>query len=167
MNHQRKLYIMRGCPGSGKSTLASSILAAENYEGVIYSTDDFWLWTNEKGEKIYSFDSSRLGEAHAWNINRACQTMASGDARVVIIDNTNVQAWEAKVYVETGISYDYEVHVREPETRWWIERDVDAMFSRNTHQVPREAIELMIGRWEDDFSLEAILSAEKPAFSHR
>jgi NEDD4-binding protein 2 len=35
-----KLILMRGLPGSGKSTLAKK-LAGEN--GVIYSTDDFFM----------------------------------------------------------------------------------------------------------------------------
>ena len=47
---------MRGVPGSGKSTLAKRI-AGDN--GVIYSTDDFFM---VKGEYVY--DVKMIGKYH-------------------------------------------------------------------------------------------------------
>ncbi|KAJ3211999.1 hypothetical protein HDU67_004115 [Dinochytrium kinnereticum] len=167
MDEKRKLVIMRGAPGSGKSTLASLILQQENYDGVILSTDDFWFVPNEAGEMVYVFNVNYLSDAHAWNLQRAYQVMESGSARVVIIDNTNMQAWEPRPYVQAGVKFGYELHVREPDTTWWKERDVDQMARRNKHHVSREVIEAMVARWEEDFSLENILASERPSNAHR
>ncbi|KAJ3110551.1 hypothetical protein HDU96_006491 [Phlyctochytrium bullatum] len=160
MDEGRKLIIMRG---SGKSTLAAQILAEENYEGTIFSTDDYWLIPSDPGHPpTYAFDHSRLTDAHRWNQHRATSAMRARDARVIIIDNTNVQAWEARPYVEAALQFGYRVVVRQPDTPWWRDRDAEQMARRNAHNVSRDVIEKMLARWEERFDVEDILAAERP-----
>ena len=86
----RILILMRGVSGSGKSHLASQLRGG----GVILSTDDFFI--NAQGK--YVFSPIRLSEAHQWNHRRAEQEMRNG-ANPVIIDNTNLEAWEMQPYI--------------------------------------------------------------------
>ena len=87
---ERIVILMRGVPGSGKTYLAN--LMKDN--GVVLSTDDFFI--NHRGQYVYN--PSLLSEAHDWNKRRAEREMK---ARVnpVIIDNTNLEAWEMEPYV--------------------------------------------------------------------
>ncbi|KAJ3294181.1 NEDD4-binding protein 2 [Rhizoclosmatium sp. JEL0117] len=157
---QQTLVILRGCSGAGKSTLAAELLQS-NPTALVFSTDDFFR-QNESGE--YKHDPSRLSEAHAWNQARAAAAMAS-KAPVVVIDNTNLQRWEAKPYVECALKEGYSVVVKEPTTDWWVRKDVNELFKRGTHGVPYEAIAKMVERYEPDFSVEAIMQSSPPDFS--
>lgn len=87
---ERILIIMRGVPGSGKSTLARKMQGS----GVVLSTDDFFV--NKFGE--YYFNPHSLSEAHSWNQRRADREMKAS-TNPIIIDNTNLEAWEMQPYV--------------------------------------------------------------------
>lgn len=133
---KKRMVIVRGISGSGKSTLAREL----GKGGVVLSTDDFFM---VKGE--YRFDRNLLGRAHAWNQNRTLYALERGVSPVVI-DNTNV-AWEDfKPYVNMAKIRGYEVSYAEPDTPWKF--DVDELTRRNTHNVPREAIQKMLDRWQ-------------------
>ncbi|KFQ25847.1 NEDD4-binding protein 2, partial [Mesitornis unicolor] len=86
------LVLLRGVPGSGKSYLARALLE-DNPDGIILSTDDYFY---KHGQ--YHYDPDCLGEAHDWNRKRAKEAF---EMRIspIIIDNTNIQAWEMKPYV--------------------------------------------------------------------
>ncbi|KFW83868.1 NEDD4-binding protein 2, partial [Manacus vitellinus] len=105
------LVLLRGVPGSGKSYLARNILE-DNPGGIILSTDDYF---NKHGQ--YHYDPNCLGEAHDWNRKRAKEAFEMG-ITPIIIDNTNIQAWEMKPYVTLAQQFKYEVMFREPDT-WW------------------------------------------------
>ena len=94
----QELVIMRGIPGSGKSTKAKSLVG----EGVIHSTDDLIEATGDyKGffNKLNeSKDFSGLGRMHRNNLINARNSMLEGISPVVI-DNTNIKAFESKKYV--------------------------------------------------------------------
>jgi len=146
------MYILRGACGSGKSTLSASLLAGT--EGMSFSTDDFFMKSGN-----YEFEPLDISKAHKWNLKRtteACQKAISP----IVVDNTNTQRWEAKPYVEAGLRYRYVIEVKEPDTPW--RRDAVELTKRNTHNVPFENIKRMLGRWENDFSIEAIISSEPP-----
>ncbi|MNE81595.1 hypothetical protein D3C80_1782580 [compost metagenome] len=76
------------------------------------------------------------------------------------MDNTNTQRWEAKPYVVLAQEFGYEVIVREPDTPW--RRNAAELAKRNVHGVPVEAIQRMLDRWDEDFSVEAILKSAPP-----
>lgn len=152
---KKQLIILRGISGSGKSTLAKAILK-DNPNGVVFSTDDYFI---DKKTGEYKFDPTLLGKAHSWNQRRAAEAMEKGISPV-IIDNTNTQRWEAKPYVETGLKHGYEIVVREPQTPW--AKNAEELAKKNKHNVPIESIRAMLARWEDDFSVEAILKSKPP-----
>jgi predicted kinase len=156
MRQQKTLLIMRGLPGSGKSTRAYDIARdlAPSHVAVL-STDDFFI--GESG--TYNFRPSEIPKAHAWNQSRADAEMARGTL-VVIIDNTNTQAWQAKPYVEMAQRYGYEVEFIEPSTPWAF--DTVQLAARNVHGCPLEGIERMLERYEPTLTVESCLAAKAP-----
>tara|TARA_B100000941_G_C28449734_1_gene524362 strand:- start:450 stop:980 length:531 start_codon:yes stop_codon:yes gene_type:complete len=170
----KKLIIMRGLPWTGKSYTAKEIAGEE---GLIFSTDEYF-YTQIKPEKPdqYSFHPRFLGHAHKWNYVRTTLAINEGHP-LVIVDNTNTTASEPKKYVEYAINQDYEVEVQEPTSDRWMEiRELLyskkankselkewakklAEGSAETHNVPQNAIERMMWRWECDLTPEIILAA--------
>ncbi|XP_036420722.1 NEDD4-binding protein 2-like 2 [Colossoma macropomum] len=157
--HQHKngtplvLILMRGLPGSGKSTLAKGILSS-GPNGLILSTDDYFF--QEDG---YFFDPTLLGDAHDWNQKRATDAMLRGRSPV-IIDNTNVQAWEMKPYVASALECGYRVEFVEPDTSW--KCDPAELEKRNKHGVPRETIAKMLDRFELPISVDIVMNSFEP-----
>ncbi|TMS07765.1 NEDD4-binding protein 2-like 2 [Larimichthys crocea] len=90
------LILMRGLPGSGKSTLARELLST-GPSGLILSTDDFFAHRDG-----YRYEAGLLHAAHEWNQRRAKDAMDDGRSPI-IIDNTNIQAWEMKPYVQMAV----------------------------------------------------------------
>jgi hypothetical protein len=91
---EKILIIMRGVPGSGKSYLAHQLKGG----GVVFSTDDYFI--NYQGQ--YIFDRNQLGIAHEWNQKRANEALKAG-ANPVVIDNTNLEAWEMQPYITMAL----------------------------------------------------------------
>uniref|UniRef100_W5MNM8 NEDD4 binding protein 2 like 2 n=2 Tax=Lepisosteus oculatus TaxID=7918 RepID=W5MNM8_LEPOC len=147
------LILMRGLPGSGKSTRAQELLSS-GPEGIVLSTDDYF--SKEKG---YTYDSALLGEAHDWNHNRAREALDQGRSPV-IIDNTNLQAWEMKPYVELALERGYRVEFQEPDTSW--KSDPLELEKRNKHGVPGEKISHMLERFERPVSVDIVLNSQEP-----
>ncbi|XP_072433336.1 uncharacterized protein [Chiloscyllium punctatum] len=152
------LIFMRGPPGCGKSTL-SRLLLAQSPNGVALSTDDYFCQNG-----VYCFDPNYLGEAHEWNQNRAKQSMDEGRSPI-IIDNTNIQAWEMKPYAQMAVERCYSLSFREPET-WW-KFNVVELEKRNKHRVPREKIIQMMERFEYPISSEIVLNAVEPSRNNK
>lgn len=150
----KQLVIMRGISGSGKSTLSAKIIKDHNDVGIVLSTDDFFIQNGK-----YQFDSKLLGEAHVSNQAR-CEKAMNDAYPLIIIDNTHTQKWEAKPYVQMGIEYGYDIAVAEPSTSW--AKDAIELAKRNQHGVPLESIKRMLSRWEDDFTVDAILKSKPP-----
>lgn len=139
----KSMYIVRGLPGGGKSYLANEIREVaelDNMSCVVLSTDDFWMVDGE-----YKFNGRRLSEAHQWNQARFRKHVGDG-TEIIVVDNTNTQFWEMAPYMEFAIANDYIITIREPTTSW--AKDIDECVKRNTHNVPRQAIEKMMNRWD-------------------
>lgn len=146
----KQLKIMRGVSGSGKSTLAHNL----SDEAKIFSTDDYFMVDGE-----YRFNPRDLGKAHAWNVDLAESAMAYG-VPFIVIDNTNTQAWEARLYCVAAQEFGYEVEFIETDTPWC--KDAAKCAEKNTHGVPQHAIQAMLDRWEDDLTVEKCLAAKAP-----
>jgi len=144
------LYIIRGISGSGKSTMAQEL----GKNGKVFSTDDFFM-VNGK----YEYDPEGLTYAHWWNMGRTEEAMKQSISPIVI-DNTNTQAWEAKPYVQMALKYGYQIEIKEPNTPWKF--DAEELAKKNKHNIPKEAIEKMIKKWEPNITIENILKSEKP-----
>lgn len=152
-NNASVLVLLRGVPGSGKSSLARELLST-GPNGVVLSTDDYFFQDNR-----YAFDSALLGDAHDWNQKRAEQAMLDG-CSPVIIDNTNVKAWEMKPYVELAIENGYRVDFLEPDTRW--KYDPAQLEKRNKHGVPRETIAKMLDGFERPMNVDIVMNSVVP-----
>ncbi len=150
---EKVMYIMRGLPGSGKSTQARALAGAN---GVIYSTDDFFMEGND-----YKFDPSKIVANHGKNQERAKKACEEGISPIVI-DNTNTQKWEARSYVQFAKENGYTVKFVEATSAW--SRDPEELAKRNLHGVPREGIENMLKRYEphEEFTEESVLKSKAP-----
>ncbi|XP_062343623.1 NEDD4-binding protein 2-like 1 [Cinclus cinclus] len=148
-----RLVLLRGLPGAGKSTLARE-LKRDHPGAVVLSTDDFFV---ENG--VYSFEPDFLEDAHKWNQKRARKAMKNGKSPV-IIDNTNIHAWEMKPYVMMAHENRYQVTFQEPDTPWKF--NVQELTRRNIHHVPREKIQRMKEQYEHNVTFHSVLRSEKP-----
>jgi len=142
----KTVYIMRGISGSGKSTIAK--ILAERNNGVICSTDDFFVIDGE-----YKFDPSKLKENHEKNFQKFKELLEKG-VEVVIVDNTNLRYWEAGKYIKEAKKAGYRVvvvNIVPPE-------NPEVLFKRNTHNLPMEAIEQMYKKYksENPFSWKGV-----------
>ncbi|XP_043114084.1 NEDD4-binding protein 2-like 2 [Puntigrus tetrazona] len=147
------LILLRGVPGSGKSTLARKLLST-GPSGVILSTDDYFFQDNR-----YEYNSALLDDAHGWNQERAEQAMLEGRSPI-IIDNTNVKAWEMKPYVQMALDSGYRVDFFEPDTLW--KYDPAQLEKRNKHGVPRETIAKMLDGFEWPMNVDIVMNSVVP-----
>lgn len=144
-----KLILMRGCPGSGKSFLANKLRQEYISNGIscsIYSTDNFFIKNG-----VYIFDPTKIGVYHRRNIKHVSEAMHD-KLDVIIVDNTNTVWKELKKYCALALAHDYDVEFVEPETSWKF--DIEELVNRNTHGVPRESIQRMLDRYEDQKSID-------------
>nr|XP_027325901.1 NEDD4-binding protein 2-like 1 [Anas platyrhynchos] len=149
----KSLVLLRGLPGSGKSTLARQ-LKYDYPSAVVLSTDDFFTRNG-----VYVFEPDFLEDAHKWNQKRARKAMKNGKSPV-IIDNTNIHAWEMKPYVMMARENSYEVIFREPDTPWKF--NVHELTRRNIHDVPRQKIQRMKEEYEHHVTFHSVLHAQQP-----
>lgn len=171
------LILMRGVSGSGKSYKAEQL--AKDLGGTIISSDKYPNLYGDKDENgIPSFDYKKQSLAHEWAQKSVKEAMEKG-VTPIIVDNTNIQAWEMRPYVEFAEKYGYAVRFETPESPWWKkhfkknmtqkEEDelVDELY-KHTRHIPRpkkredfDVIRHMVKRWEHDPSKEDILRAER------
>ncbi len=137
---------MRGLPGSGKTTLARTL--SEH----VFSTDDFFM----KTDGHYDFDGGRLREAHRWNIGRVEQALSDG-LDPIVVDNTNIHASDLIPYVVAALANDYSVVLVEPDTAW--KEEVDTLFEKNHHDVPRDTLERCLREYEHNITLDDIITS--------
>ncbi|KAF6775928.1 hypothetical protein AHF37_03727 [Paragonimus kellicotti] len=145
--NSRFMFILRGPPGSGKSYIAECI-SVRFPTAQVCSADDFWY--QESNGLEYQFDISRIAEAHQW-----CQAKAHGAAQSglspLVIDNTNVRAWETRFYTDLARRFSYTVIMVTPQTPWRF--DTNALALKNVHFVGLQAIEAKVRNFEHVFPL--------------
>ncbi|NXD12261.1 N42L2 protein, partial [Nothocercus nigrocapillus] len=134
------------------------LLLSQDCDGVILSTDDYFC--QQDG---YTYNAAHLGDAHEWNRKRAKQAMEEGKS-LIIIDNTNTQAWEMKPYVEAALEKGYRVEFREPDT-WW-KFNPEELEKRTKHGVSREKIAQMLERYEYQISIPIVMNSVVPPHKH-
>jgi len=147
--NQKIFYVMRGIQGSGKSFLAKKLV--EN--GQIFSADDYFMIEGE-----YNWSGDKLYDAHKWNDRRILQAIES-DVSPIIIDNTNItldSLRKCKKFIVEAKKKGYYIEIVETDTSWRF--DVDELFKRNTHNVPRETIEKAVKEYVKDVTVETIVS---------
>ena len=154
----KTLVIMRGLPGSGKSHLAKQLSEG----GSLISTDnapDLY----EEIDGVQVFHPEKLHQAHRYALQQAITEMKKGTSPIVI-DNTNVKAWEIKPYVEMGLKHGYSIKYQEPQSPWWTENFKENMTNeekdnlakilseKNEHGVLYEGIRKRLNAWDYDIN---------------
>lgn len=150
-------FIMRGIPGSGKSTVSKELAKKgdgnfwihdnvmyfgnqeqKTIKSVIHSTDQYHIDLDGK----YKFKPENIGYYHQCN-KRAFEKSLKAGIEFVICDNTNTTKYEYGSYVKIAQDAGYIVSIVTLPLP-----DIDTSVARNVHNVPKEAIEKMIKRWE-------------------
>jgi predicted kinase len=141
------MFILRGPSGAGKTEYANSLI---NDNGGLEDFKLEWICSADKffynpDTRMYEFDPTKLGEAHAGCLGQVLQAIAE-NARMVFVDNTNIRNWEFQNYIEIGRQADYEVEVYQllPET---IE-EMRSCVVRSRHDTPPEIIAKQILAFE-------------------
>lgn len=107
---------------------------------------------------MHSSSVNSLPRAHLWNQLRARHLMAQG-ASPLLIDNTNLQAWEAAPYVRAAAEFDYHVEIVEPRTLW--ANDPVQCAQRGAHGLREDALQRLAGKREDYSVKDAMRAAER------
>jgi hypothetical protein len=140
------VYIMQGPPGGGKSHMAR-LISWNHSQGncEIVSADDYFV-NSQTGE--YKFDAKKLGLAHAECFRSFKECIMEG--LCVVVDNTNIQAWQAQQYVAFALEKNVKVvFIR-----------VDGHFP-NTHGVPQQTVERMRNSMET-LTVQSVMDAKRP-----
>lgn len=144
---KRVMIFLRGLPGSGKSFLARRINS--RLGGYIASADNYFIRSGE-----YRYDRDHLEYAHC-----DCQNKVKDKAREqvspIIVDNTNLEAWEMKPYVKTAIEFGYTVQLVEPPTEWRYNPRVCHRYNR--HDIPLEKIARMKDKFDRNVTAEKLI----------
>jgi predicted kinase len=141
------LIVMQGPSGGGKSTLANThikpLLESLGHTVRICSTDDQF-----KVDGVYKFDPSKLGVYHVINQKLAVEALERGES--VIVDNTNLQRWEAKPYVEAALRLDIPVSFHRCAGQF-----------ENVHGVPQNKVDQMRNKMEW-LCVESVMDSKCP-----
>jgi tRNA uridine 5-carbamoylmethylation protein Kti12 len=118
----KKVYILSGIPGAGKSEYAKTLI---QNGGETISTNDFYV--NEEG--VYQFDPAIIEEVNALTFEKFLDALEE-DFDTVVVDNTNLYAWQISPYTLAAAVYGYEVEVHR------LICDSDTAYRRQIHGVP-------------------------------
>ncbi len=131
----KKVYILRGVSGSGKSTFIKKLPKNR----VVHSTDSFF-YKNGK----YMFDLKKLGRYHKKNLENFEKSLKK-NKRIIVVDNTNLLAKEAKPYIKKAKEHGYKVILVDfkPKGALW-------HYKRNTHNVPLKTIKEQIKKYKKE-----------------
>lgn len=123
----KKVTIMRGIPGSGKSTWARN-----NVVGRFVSADDYFIDNNG----VYVFNKDHLAAAHDLCL-RNFVYLLDNETPSLVVDNTNVRAFEIAPYYRLAEAFGYHVEII------WLICDPVIAANRCIHGVPIDLVKSM------------------------
>lgn len=139
----KKVIIYRGVPGSGKSTHQR-----KNYpDAVVCSADDYFEELAVKNNTSYreEFDFKLLKSAHIDCQAKFVFALRLMGADTIVVDNTNIELEDFKVYKLLAELEHYEVEIiTMPMTE-----PAFVYAERNTHGVPENSIQRMLDNFEE------------------
>jgi predicted kinase len=141
--YQKRLYLIRGAPGSGRFCLAERI--NQRYfqnEGYIFSSRDYFIID----DKNYKYDPYRMTEALIWNQKRVEACMEKNIGPIFLIEPFP-RANDCEPYIKLASYFKYSPIILEPNTWWWVERNVEELTKRNTESFSKREIEEIIAKW--------------------
>lgn len=130
-----KVVVMSGVPGSGKSFSAAMFAKAHGSDAQVISADHYFH-EGKDPRQPYTFDPSKLSEAHAWCF-REFTFAVSGGIGLIVVDNTNLQNFEASPYMLAASAFGYEAELCR------VLCDPEVAFARQTHGVSRAHFDAM------------------------
>lgn len=136
-----QLIITRGIPKSGKTSYVKKVFPAAYY----CSADDYHVTPGGK----YEFKAENLGNAHAWCFGKCYRAMADG-FQTIIVDNTNIHAWEIAPYIALANLFGYDHKII------WVKTPIEVCLKRdNSHGVPD---------WKLGMMYQSIMNEKLPPF---
>lgn len=135
---------MRAVPGSGKSTLAKHLInqaKASGHSAEICSADEFFY---NLGGGTYAFDPTKIADAHKYCFRKFIQAI-NQEINLIIVDNTNLAAWEISPYKMYAEAHDYDFEINE------VVSDPELSFKRQHHGVPEHVHKMMSSGFEKEF----------------
>lgn len=127
----KSVIILRGISGSGKSSVARELMRRQ--VGTIICSADTYFETDAG----YVFDKKRIGDAHRACLRTFVDALYAA-APLVVVDNTNTEAWEYDQYVKIADMAGYGVVFQEfvpPADPVALEDYVVKCATRNLHSV--------------------------------
>ncbi|KAA0189881.1 2prime 3prime cyclic nucleotide [Fasciolopsis buskii] len=94
----RFMFLMRGAPGSGKSLMARCFKTRFSTTK-ISSADKVWYL--ESNGEVYQCEVNRLSKDHEW-CNQRARAFAEFGVCQLFTDNTNIRAWERRMFTEVA-----------------------------------------------------------------
>lgn len=109
----KQVIVMRGIPGAGKDWWAQQLMAnkppAEVHYMEVFSADAYF----QNGSR-YEFKPELLANAHSWCFSRFMREVGyAGLAanRTLIVNNTNIHAWECAPYMMAAQAYGWDCKI--------------------------------------------------------
>jgi len=137
--------VMRGLPGSGKSSVSKEIqrlFQTDLNEHVVRICTDEIL---EMCEGSYLWAGWKMPLYHSIALKMA-QRAFSSNVPVVILDNTNMQKKDYEHYIFDAKQKGYTCH--EFTVGEFTQEAIELSFTRNSHNVPHEAIQGMARKFQ-------------------
>lgn len=140
-------YVMRGIPGSGKSSWLRALPEFQSANNIC-SADDYHLVYPqmtvgvERAKPTYVFRPENARDAHNKCMHEFV-SLATCNAPVLAVDNTNIRVWELAAYVRVAEAFKYEIKIVRMIC------DPFTAHGRNVHGVPLETIWRMHSEMEN------------------
>lgn len=128
------LTLIRGLPGSGKSTLAKKLKSVATAITEHFEADQFFIV-----DGVYTFDATKLGQAHFWCMRETDDALFY--KKDVIVSNTFTKLKEMRPYFEIAQKNGASVNVILCQNSFG-----------SIHDVPQETLDAMKARFTYDIS---------------
>lgn len=149
-NTLKNVIFLRGISGSGKTTISNTLCHLLGYEQTVsFSADNYFII-----DGIYTFDISKISEAHKHCVTSMEIALQSSTIRYIIMDNTHTQLWH--LYNAENVASQYGANL------YYLDIDVpdkahfNLCINRQRHNVPKEILLEQWLNWEENSKSEHI-----------